>query len=428
MVILMFALLFGLLGLGMPVAFTIMVSSFVYFFFADDVPTGIFIQRLVSGLDSFPLLAVPFFVLTGTAMSRGGIASRIFGLADALVGHMKGALGQINVVNSLFIGGMCGSANADAAIDSKTLVPVMVRHGYSRGFAGAITATSGVIAPIIPPGIGLVIFGLVANVSIGKLFIGGVVPGLLMSLALMAVVAIISRRRSYGGLRAHRMPLRQVLHYARDSSWALMMPVLLIVGLRIGIFTPTELGAIAALYSLIVGIFIYKEIKLKEVISVLVEAVLSSGVIMLILGAATGLSYVITWERIPQMIVEYLTTLSDNPYLILLILNVALLVMGTMIEGTSLLIILTPILMPLLLQLGVSPIHFGIVMVVNLTIGAVTPPVGTILYTVCSITGTPVGEFTKEVIPFVGALILVLLLITYVPWIVLLLPNFIMGP
>ncbi len=224
------------------------------------------------------------------------------------------------------------------------------------------------------------------------------------------------------------MPLRQVLHYARGSSWALMMPVLLIVGLRIGIFTPTELGAIAALYSLIVGIFIYKEIKLNEVISVLVEAVLSSGVIMLILGAATGLSYVITWERIPQMIVEYLTTLSDNPYLILLILNVALLIMGTMIEGTSLLIILTPILMPLLLKLGVDPVHFGIVMVVNLTIGAVTPPVGTILYTVCSITGTPVGEFTKEVIPFVGALILVLLLITYVPWIVLFLPNLIMGP
>ncbi len=428
MVILVFALLFGLLCLGMPVAFTIMASSFVYFLWAPDVPTGVFIQRLVAGLDSFPLLAIPFFVLTGTAMARGGIAARIFGLADALVGHMKGGLAQINVVNSLFIGGMCGSANADAAIDAKTIVPIMARHGYSRGFSAAITAASGVIAPIIPPGIGLVIFGLIANVSIGKLFIGGIVPGVLISAALMAVVTYISRRRNYGGLRSRRMPLPKILHHARESVWALMMPVLLIVGLRIGIFTPTELGAVAALYAMIVGIFVYKEIKLSEVVSVLVEATLSSAVIMLILGAASGLSFVITWERFPQMIFEYLITLSDNRYLILLILNVAMLVMGTMMEGTSLLIILTPILMPLLLKIGVDPVQFGLVMVINLTIGGVTPPVGTILYTVCSITGAHVGEFTREIIPFVGALIFVLLLITYVPWLVLFLPNLIMGP
>jgi tripartite ATP-independent transporter DctM subunit len=422
-----FALLIGLLGLGMPVAFAIMASSFAYFFFVADVPAGIFIQRLVSGLDSFPLLAVPFFVLTGTAMSRGGIAARIFGLADALVGHMKGGLGQINVVQSLFIGGMCGSANADAAIDSKTIVPVMVRHGYGRGFASAVTATSAVIAPIIPPGIGLVIFGLVANVSIGRLFIGGIVPGLLMSLALMIVVTYIARRRDYGGMRTERLPFREVLHYARESFWALMMPLLLIVGLRMGVFTPTELGAVAALYALLVGIVIYREIKLKEIMSVLVEATLSSAVVMLILGAASGLSYVITWECIPQIIVETLTALSNNPYTILLIINSSLLVMGTMIESTSLLIILTPILMPLLRNLGVEPVQFGVVMVVNLTIGAVTPPVGTILYTVCSITGSPVGEFTREVIPFVAALLFVLLLITYIPWLVLFLPNLIMG-
>ena len=427
MVELMFALLIGFLGLGMPVAFTIMISSFIYFLFMDSVPLGIFIQRLVSGLDSFPLLAVPFFVLTGTAMSRGGIAHRIFGLADALVGHMKGGLGQINVVQSLFIGGMCGSANADAAIDAKTIVPVMVKHGYGRGFSSAITATSAVIAPIIPPGIGLVIFGLVANVSIGKLFIGGIVPGLLISAALMFTVAYISRQRNYGGIRSKRTSLAKVMIYAKDSFWALMMPVILIVGLRMGVFTPTELGAVAALYSLFVGVVIYKEIKLSDLRGLFVEAALTSGVVMLILGAATGLSYVITWEQIPQQIFEFLATLSDNKYLLLLIINFALLIMGTMIEGTSLLIILTPILMPLVNQLGINPVQFGVVMVVNLTIGAVTPPVGTILYTVCSITGSPVGEFTKEVLPFVGALIFVLLLITYVPWLVIFLPDLLMG-
>ena len=427
MVELMFALLVGFLGLGMPVAFTIMISSFVYFLFSDSVPLGIFIQRLVSGLDSFPLLAVPFFVLTGTAMSRGGIAHRIFGLADALVGHMKGGLGQINVVQSLFIGGMCGSANADAAIDAKTIVPVMVKHGYGRGFSSAITATSAVIAPIIPPGIGLVIFGLVANVSIGKLFIGGIVPGILISVALMATVAYISRQRNYGGIRSKRTSFGAVLGYAKSSFWALMMPVILVVGLRMGVFTPTELGAVAAFYSLFVGVVIYKEIKISDLKGLFVEATLTSGVVMLILGAATGLSYVITWEQIPQQIFEFLATLSDNKYMLLLIINLALLLMGTMIEGTSLLIILTPILMPLIDQLGINPVQFGVVMVVNLTIGAVTPPVGTILYTVCSITGSPVGEFTKEVLPFVGALIFVLLLITYVPWLVIFLPDLIMG-
>jgi len=425
--VLLLALLLGALSVGTPVAFAIMLASFVYFITSADVPSTIFVQRLAAGLDSFPLLAVPFFVLTGTAMSRGGIAARLFGLADSLVGHMQGGLGQVNVLQSLFIGGMCGSSNADAAIDSKTIVPIMVRHNYGRGFSSAVTAASSIIATIIPPGLALVIYGLMADASIGRMFIGGIIPGILMAGALMVVVTVVSRRRGYGGLRQHRLPWREVLAYARKSFWALMMPVLLIGGLRIGVFTPTELGAVAALYALLVGVVIYKEIKWSEIPSVLIEASLSTAVIMLILAAASSLSYVITWENIPQTIIQNLLALSRNPYAILLLINFALLVMGTMFEATSLLVILTPILAPMMQQLGVDLVHFGIVLVINLCIGSITPPVGTVLYTVCSITGSPVSDFTRNLIPFFIALVVVLLITTYVPAVVLFLPNLIMG-
>ena len=427
MMVFLVILLLGALGVGTPVAFAIMFASFVFFISSSDVPSAIFVQRIVAGLDSFPLLAVPFFVLTGTAMSRGGIAARLFGLADSLVGHMRGGLGQINVLQSTFVGGMCGSANADAAIDSKTIVPIMVRHGYGKGFSSAVTAASSIIAAIIPPGLPLVLYGLLAEVSIGRMFISGVVPGILMAVMLMSVVSIVSRSRNYRSLRQMRMPWKEIFRYARKSFWALMMPVLLIVGLRLGVFTPTELGAIASVYALLIGTVVYKEIRFKELPGVLVEATLSTAVIMLILAAASALSYVITWENVPQAIVEALIGLSENRFVILLLVNAGLLAMGTIFEATSLLVILTPILAPVMQHLGVDLVHFGIVLVINLCIGAITPPVGTVLYTVCSITGSPVADFTKEVLPFLAALIVVLLLVTYIPSLVLFLPNLIMG-
>ena len=211
MMVFLVILLLGALGVGTPVAFAIMFASFVFFISTSDVPSAIFVQRIVAGLDTFPLLAVPFFVLTGTAMSRGGIAARLFGFADSLVGHMRGGLGQVNVLQSTFVGGMCGSANADAAIDSKTIVPIMVRHGYGKGFSSAVTAASSIIAAIIPPGLPLVLYGLLAEVSIGRMFIGGVVPGILMAVMLMSVVSIISRSRNYGSLRQRRMPWKEIL-------------------------------------------------------------------------------------------------------------------------------------------------------------------------------------------------------------------------
>ncbi len=425
--ILLFAVFLGALCAGSPVAFSIIIASFIYFILSSDIPSIILVQRLVAGLDSFTILAVPFFVLAGTAMSRGGIAARLFGLADSLVGHMKGGLGQVNVLQSLFIGGMCGTANADAAIDAKTIVPIMVRHQYSRPFASAVTAASSIIAAIIPPGLGLVIYALLAEVSIGRMFLGGIIPGLMMTVALMIVVRHISGKRGYGGLRKERTPWREVAKFAREALWALMMPVLLIGGLRMGVFTPTELGAIAAVYALFVGVVIYKEVKPKELIGVLIEATLSTCAIMFIIAAASCMSYIITWEDIPQTIIEYALSLTSNPYVILILLNAVLLIMGTFFESLSLMIILTPLLAPVMQHLGVDLVHFGLVMVINIGIGGISPPVGTILYTVCAITRVPVGEFSLAILPFLASLITVLLLVTFIPWTVLFFPNLVFG-
>lgn len=419
-----FGLLTGGLFLGVPIAFALLAASLLYFVLSPT-PDVIVVQRLISGVESFPLLAVPLFVLTGTAMARGGIATRLLDFADGLVGHMKGGLGQVNVVNSVLMGGMSGSANADAAVDAKVLVPVMVKKGYGRDFSTALSAASGVITPIIPPGIGLIIYGLLAQVSIGQLFIAGIVPGFMLAVALMIVVRIIAGRRGYGAQRDHMVGFGELLRRGRRAFWALMMPVLLIVGLRLGVFTPTELGGVAAIYALLVGVVIYREIPVRAIPAVFRESVLVSAVVMLIVGAAGAFGSVITLERVPQAMVQVLLGITENPLVLLLVINVFLLLLGTVLEGTSVLIILAPILAPIGAGLGVDPVQFGIVIVLNLTIGALTPPVGTVLYTVCSITGTTVQGYTREIWPMLLALIAVLLLITYVPAFTLTLPRLI---
>jgi tripartite ATP-independent transporter DctM subunit len=425
---LVFVAMGGLLAAGVPIAFALGLASAIFYVWTPGVSPAFLVQRMVASTESFPLLAVPFFIFAGAIMTRGGITHRILGLADALVGHRIGGLAQVNVLNSVFIGGMSGSGNADAAIDAKTLVPVMVQKGYSKPFAAAVTAASGVIAPLIPPGIGLLIYGFIADVSVGRLFIGGIVPGLLVALALMIVVHVVSRRRGYGRERSHRLPLREVLRHGREAAWALFLPVLILGGLRGGAFTPTEAGAVAAVYAVAVGTLVYRELSLRDLWPIVGESVAATAVVMLILGAANALMWALTWERIPMLLAQTLFALSDNRYVLLLLLNVLLLVLGCVMEGTALLIILTPILVPVVTKLGVDPVHFGLVVVLNLTIGAVTPPVGTILYTVCAIVGVTVEEFTRELGPFLLALVAVLVAVTYLPGTVLWLPGLLMGP
>ncbi len=415
-------LFFFLLILGVPIAFVLLGSSVAYFAM-NPMMASIVAQRLVSSLESFPLLAVPFFIFTGAAMARGGIAHRLYDLAEGMVGHWRGGLAQVAVMNSLFLGAMSGSSNADAAIEARTIAPIMRERGYSNAFASVVSASSSVVAPIMPPSIGLIIYGLLTNTSIGKLFIGGVIPALLITISMLITVRIVSKKRGYGAMREKKLPLPAIMSRTRAALWALAMPVLLLVGLRGGWFTPTELGAIAAVYALFVGLFIYRGFKVSHIYDMLKESAHTTAGVMFIMAAASVFSLILALEQLPQAMLQGLLSLTDNKYLLLLIINIALLLLGTVLEGLALLIILAPLLLDVINNLGIDPVHFGIVMVFNTTIGSVTPPVGTVLYTVCSITKCSIEEFTVEFLPFLLALVLVLLALVFVPPLVTFLPN-----
>ncbi|MDN5926323.1 MAG: TRAP transporter large permease [Hyphomicrobiales bacterium] len=397
-----------------PVAFAIMGAVIAYFLVTPHASL-LFPQRLASSLSSFPVLAIPLFILAGSVMARGGLAMRLIRLADSLVGHMKGGLGQVAVINSLFIGGMSGSAKADSAIDAKILVPVMQRYGYDLGFSSALTAAAGIIAPLIPPSIGLILYGLLANVSIGHLFIAGIVPGFLVAIALMIVVRIQANRRGFGIVRQHRLPLREVLKRVRASWHALLIPVGIIGGLRIGVFTPTELAAVIAVYSIIISVFVYKELDWNGLRTVFIESALLTAAILIIISAAGALGYVLTLEQIPHKIALALISAFKDPLIALLVINIVLLLLGTIMESTSLLVIVTPVLAPAVISMGVDPVQFGIILVFNMTIGGITPPVGGNMFTVMAITGVSMADFAREILPFLAALIVVLLLLTYIP-------------
>ena len=419
-------IMLGLLAANMRVAFAIAIAALVFFLTAEGVPLEIYIQRMVSVTHSFPLLAVPFFILAGVVMNHSGITRRLMILADTLVGHRTGGLAHVNVLLSTFMGGMSGSANADAAVQSKILVPEMSKRGYDPAFSAAVTATSSVIAPIIPPGVGMVLYGFLADVSIGRLFLAGLVPGILMCVALMVVVGIVSRWRGYLPSRPERAGWGDRGRALAGSLWALGLPLGIIGGIRYGVFTPTEAGAMAVVYAFVVGAFIYRELDWSKLPAILSEAVLANAVVMLIICAAQAFGFYMSWERIPQEAGQFLLSLTENPLVLLLVINLFLVFVGMLVEGSAALILLTPLLAPLAASVGIDPVHFGIVMVVNLTIAGVTPPVGTLIYTTCSIVGVDIGRFIRESLPLVLALFAVLAVVTFVPAVSLWLPNLLM--
>ena len=420
--------LFILFFLNVPVAFALILSTAVYFLFVSTgVPVDVIFQRMVASTESFPLLAVPFFVTAGCMMNYAGISSRLMNMADVLTGHMKGGLAQVNVVLSMFMGGVSGSASADAAMDCKILVPEMAKRGYDAPFSAAITAASAIITPIIPPGIGLILYAFLANQSVGKMFLAGYIPGLLLTVSLMIGVNQISKKRGYLPSRDRRATLKEIMLQLKDSIWALAMPFGIIMGLRFGVFTPTEAGAIAVLFSMAVGFFVYKELKIKHLPQVLLESALATSAVMLIIVAASAFGYYMTWERLPQTISGYLISITDNPFLFLLIINLFLLIVGMFIEGTAALIILTPIIAPAAVAVGIDPIHFGIVVVLNLTIGAITPPFGSLVFLTGSVLSLSVIKIFKEIIPFIFIMIAILLLVTFFPDLVMFLPNLLMN-
>jgi C4-dicarboxylate transporter DctM subunit len=420
------ASLLGAMALGMPIAFALLVCGVALMWHLDMFDSQILAQNLVNGADNFPLLAVPFFILAGELMNIGGITERIYGFAGALVGHYRGGLAQVNVVTSTFIAGLSGSATADCASDSKMLVPVMVKHGYGRAFSCAITAASATIAPIIPPSIGLVIYGATANVSIGRLFLGGYIPGLLMTGALMLAVYLISRRRGYG---AGRQPASwgEALHEMGRAALALLMPLIIVVGIRFGVFTPTEAAAVAVVYALFVIVLVYRHVSAAEFLRGLIDSAQGTAAVMFIIAVASPFAWMVVSERIPQRIVAAALELTTNPVLILLMINVLLLILGCFMEGISIMLILIPILMPVIKAVGIDPVHFGLVMVVNIGIGALTPPFGMLVFVTSAITGERVMNVFKEMLPFLLALLAVLMLISYFPDLVMFVPNLLMG-
>ena len=413
--------------LGVPVAFCIFISTLAYFLINDHLPMVMMIQRLGGGLDSVTLLAIPFFVMAGVFMNNTGISKRLLKFCEVLTGHMNGGLAQVNVVLSTLMGGLSGSNIADAAMGSKLLVPQMVNRGYSAAFSSAVTAASSLITPIIPPGIALIIYGYVNNVSIGKLFLAGVVPGIMLCLMMMVLVSFISKKRGYLPVREKKASKKEIALSAKDAFLALLLPVIIIGGIRLGVFTPTEAGAVAVLYAVTLGMFVYKEMDAKNLWSSTIESVLSGANVLFIICVAFGFSKFLTWEGVPQELASWLTNSVDSPITFLLLVNVFLLVVGMFLEGNAAMIVLAPLLAPVAKMYGIDPVHFGIIFIFNSAIGTITPPLGTVMFTTCSITKVNIENFIKEVFPFWMLLLFALLLITYIPAISIGLPNLVFN-
>jgi len=406
--------LFVLFFLNIPVAFALIGSSLFYFVFINTgMPMEMVIQQFVTSVESFPYLAVPFFIMVGSVMNYSGISGALLDFAEVLVGHTKGGLAQVNVLLSALMGGISGSANADAAMQSKILVPEMVKKGFSLPFSSAITAASSAISPVIPPGTNLILYALIANVAVGDMFLAAYMPGILMTIALMLAVRFVSVRRNYQPSRKRMASFGEIGKQFLKSIWALFIPFGIIMGMRMGMFTPTEAGGIAVVFSSFVGFFVYKELKLKHIPIILMDTVKGTGAVMVIIASAKVFGYYLTLERIPQIITQSLMNMTDSPIVLLMVINVLLLFVGMFLEGGAALVILAPLLVPAVVSFGISPLHFGMILIVNIMIGGLTPPFGSMMFTVCTITKTKLEDFIKETWIFIGALMFVLILITY---------------
>ncbi|MCI6153379.1 MAG: TRAP transporter large permease [Fusobacterium perfoetens] len=416
--------LFIFFFLNVPISFALMGASLFFFGFTDTgMDFDLIMQTFIRSAESFPLLAIPFFIMAGSIMNYSGISKRLMGMAEVLTGHLTGGLAHVNILLSVLMGGISGSANADAAMQCKILVPEMVKRGYSKEFSGAITAASSIISPIIPPGIVLIIYALLSNVSVTKMFIAGYVPAIMIALALMIVVAIISKKRNYLPSRDKRASAKEILIELKNSFWALILPFVIILGMRVGIFTPTEAGAIAVVVTTFIGFFVYKELKISDFKIILLDTVSGTSTVMFILIAANVFGAYLSWERLPYQLTEILLEYSNTPGMLLLMINLILLFAGMFIDGGAAMIILAPLLIPAASSLGIDLLHLGIVMVVNIMLGGITPPFGSMMFLTCSLLNIRLQAFIKEVIPFIISLLIILGILTYCPKIVLFLPN-----
>ena len=421
-VLLMFVVLFALIALELPVAFALMLASLFYLAFGSPAPLSVVVQRMAPGIDSFPLLAIPLFVLAGNLFNVGGISSRIFDFARALVGHLRGGLAQVNIFASLIFAGMSGVAQADAAGLGTVEIKAMKKDGFDPAFAAACSAASAIVGPIIPPSVIMVIYGVLAQVSIGDLFLAGIVPGLVIGLLLMAMVYYLV---TLGGVHAPVQPRTPLPDLGRALVRALpplAAPVLLVVGLLAGVATPTELGALTVVYAAVLG-FAYRELTVRRLYRALADTLVMTGVLVFIMSAAVPFGWAIAINNVPAQLSAAILAITQDKYLVLLLINLFLLVVGCFMETTAILLIAVPTFLPLILQLGIDPVHFGLVIIFNLLIGATTPPFGVLLFIVMDIAKVSFARMVRAMLPFYVPLGIALILITYWPSLSLWLPR-----
>lgn len=412
----LFPALFVLLALGLPVAFAMAISVFLAISLASNYPHLVVVKEMFAGLDSFPLLAVPFFILASEIMTGGAVTQAILRLAQAFVGHLRGGLGHANVVSSAMFAGISGSALADAAGPGTMMIRMMEKGGYDRAYAGALTIASSVVGPIIPPSITMIIYAMQdQEVSVGSLFMAGVLPGLLITLMILIANARVSKTRNYASGEP-MPPLAEIGRIAFHAVPALLLILLIVGGIRFGIFTPTEASVIAVFYALLVGMFVYRSLRLRDLPGIVLRAALTSGAVLLILGAARAFAWVLIIESVPQFLAETIISWDLSPIVFLLAVNLLLLVFGLFMDPLPGVMILVPILAPISLALGIDPNHFAIIVIVNLTLGLATPPVGSLIFVVSSTVGLKPSTLVREMPPFFLALAVALLLITFLPF------------
>jgi tripartite ATP-independent transporter DctM subunit len=425
--LLVIVLFLAFMLMGMPVAFAFGISGIAFFLQQGSLPLTIPVQLVLSQTQSFLLLAIPLFVLAGNLLNETGITERVLKLASVLTGHMRAGLAQSSMVLAASLGGITSSAIGDATMLSRVLGPGMVKRGYSRGFSAGVIGCSALITTMIPPGIGMVLYGSIGEVSIGRMFAAGFVPGILMTVFLMVAVGVTARLKGYRPERAKRATLKEVAKTFVDSIWAFLFPVILIVALRFGLFTPSEAGAFACAYAIIVGMLAYREFSWKKLIAALENTVVDIGMVMLLIALSATFSYGIVWENLPEKMATFMVGISNVPWIAMLIIIVFLLLAGTFMDSTVLILMLTSILIPVAQQLGIDLVHFGIVMVLTLTLGLLSPPEGAVLYIICTIFKCSIWDFVKESWVFFLSIVAVVVLIIFVPDLVLWLPNLIFG-
>ena len=410
-----------LTAMGVPVAFSLCLSAATLLFFYMDRPLVMVSQMMFSGIDSFSFMAVPFFMLAGAFMSAGGVTSRLVSFSQALVGAFTGGLAQTVSVAGMFFAAISGSSAATTAALGSTMIGELEKKGYNRDWATGIVASSGTVGIVIPPSITMVVYGAIADTSIGDLFVGGFIPGIMMGMSMMAVSWYLARKE---GLAAEgTFSFGAVLTSFKDSFFALMTPVIIIGGIYGGIFTPTEAAAVAAVYGIFVGLFVYKELKLRDFPQIIFQAVIGTTVIMFLVGAATVFGWLITNLQIPHQVAAFVVSVTSSPLLFLFAMNILLLIAGTMVNASAAVVILTPIFLPVARTLGIDPLFFGVLMVVNLAIGCITPPVGLDLFVASAISKVPIERVMKACLPYLYALLAVLVILTVFPWFITVLPS-----